>query len=272
MIKIYIVFTLSVLFNFALKAEVENKAMPKDKIEQLEKSVIEELNKRNPSKKEYHAIYNLAAREFYYLGYLKKSEEYYQKSVEVAVEVNKTEAFINLMAIAFTEKNMEKLKKQLNEANKYFNNNKKHKTVDVEMYLSSMTDVVENKISKGKVSFFSEYIRKGSFENVLKEKKYEEELLKYNIEKLLEADYASIVDYDLLNVLSRQKNVKKLFCEDQLQKYPDAFAPAIIICAMLSDYVNNRPVKEESFARLEKYFQDINGDRKYVLPYLRELK
>lgn len=260
------------LFAGVLWAEVENKALPLKSVEALEKSISEEVNKRKPTPKELQVIFNLAARELYYLGYLKKSEEYYQKSIEVETDANKTEAHINLMAIAFTEKNMEKLKAQKDKAENYFKKHKKYRSVDVEMYLSSIDDVLNKKVSQGKVSFFAEYVRKESFEEVLKEKKYEEELMKYNVEKLLEADLGTIVDYDLLNVLHRQKNVSKLFCLDQYQKYPDAFVPTVIICGILNDYLNGKTIKEESFTRLEEYFKEINGKKKYVLPYLRGLK
>lgn len=264
--------TLSFLFTAIARAEVENKATPLKNIEALEKGIIEEVQKRKPTPKELQVIYNLAARELYYLGYLKKSEDYYQKAIDVEVDVNKTEAYINLMAIAFTEKNVAKLKTQKEKAEAYFEKYKKYKNVDVEMYLSSIDDVLNKKVGKGKVSFFAEYVRKESLEQVLKEKKYEEELMKYNVEKLLETDLASIVDYDLLNVLHRQKKVSKLFCLEEYKKYPDAFAPAIIICGMLNDYISGKAISEDSFVRLEKYFQEINGQKKYVLPYLRELK
>lgn len=264
--------SIHLLFSFALHAETENKAMPQKTVEALEKSLTAEVKKRNPTKKELQVIYNLAGRELFYLGYLKKAEEYYQKSIAVDVEANKTEAYVNLMSIAFTEKNMEKLKDQREKAESYYKKHKKFRNTEVEMYLSSIDDVLNKKISPDKVSFFSEYVRKDSFENILKDKKYEEELMKYNVDKLLETDLSSIVDYDLLNVLHRQKNVKKLFCYEQYHKYSDSFAPSVIICGMLHDYLNGKKIKEESFTRLEKYFQEINGERKYLLPYLRELK
>lgn len=270
-VKIYLM-VLAFLITSEAFSEVENKAMPLQKVEALEKSISEEVKKRNPSKKELQAIYNLAARELYYLGYLKKAEEYYEKSFVVEIDVNKSEALINFMSIAFTEKDMTKLKKQRERADKYYKANTKYKNTEIEMYLSSIDDVLQNKITKDRVSFFSEYIRSGSFEKVLKEKNYEEELMKYNVERLVEADLASVVDYDLLNVLSRKKNVQKLFCYDQFKQYPDAFAPAIIVCGMLSDYLAGKELREESFTRLEKYFQEIDGDKRYILPYLRELK
>lgn len=261
------------LFTFKQVAALsENKAVPLKAIEAIEKEVIEEVKKRNPSKKELVAIYNLAGRELFYLGYLKKAEEYYQKSIDVDYDTNKTESFINLMSIALTEKNLEKLKKQKNQAEAYYKNYKKYKTVEVETYLSSIDDVLNNKVTEGKVSFFAPLIRKNRYENVLKEKKYEEELLKYNVDNFADADMSTIVDYDFLNVLYRKKNVKKLFCLDQYKKYPDAFTPAYIICGMLNEYLQGREIKEDRFKYLEKYLNEINGERKYVVPYLRELK
>lgn len=251
--------------------KAENKAFPLTKVLEYEKALTEELKKKNPSAKERQAIYNLAARELYYLGYYEKADEYYKKSIDENVNVDKSEAYINRISVQFVKKDFTTLKQRVAEARKYYTDNKKYYSKDMEMYLESMDQVVNKKTNDQKPSMFNFYTNQMSFEEGIKSKSYTELLARFNIEKLAEADYDAAMKYDLVHVLARKKMVNHLFCSEKIKPYREAFVPSVMICILLEDYLKGEKLSDEKINRLEKYFKEISDRDIYLLNAVKEL-
>ncbi|MCK6595466.1 MAG: hypothetical protein L6Q33_09725 [Bacteriovoracaceae bacterium] len=255
----------------AQMVKAENKAFPLAKVFEYEKALTEELKKRNPSAKEKQAIYNLAGRELYYLGYYDKADEYYKKSIDENVNVNKSEAYVNRISVQLIKKDSGLLKERVSEARKYFSQNKKYFSKDMEFYLSSMDEVVNKKVSNTKPGLFSFYTEQLSFKEEVKNKNYSELLARYDVQKLADADYMQNTKYDLLHVLVRKKMVSHLFCVDKIKDYRNSYAPSVMICEMLEDYLKGNKISEEKMKRLESYFEEISDTESYLLPAVKEL-
>lgn len=268
--KILLPFLLASVF-LTHQVMAENKAFSLAKVEEYEKALTEELKKKNPSAKERQAIYNLAGRELHYLGYYDKADEYYKKSLEENVSVNKSEAYINRISVQFIKKDLVLLKERIAEARKYFNTNKKYFTADMEMYLNSMDEVANNKPSGKKPGMFSFYTSQMTFKDGVKNKEYTELLARFNVEKLAEADYDAAMRYDLVHVLARKKMVNHLFCSDKIKPYRDAFVPSVMICIVLEDYLKGEKITDDKLKRLEKYFKEIDDRDIYLLNAVKEL-
>jgi len=77
-----------------------------------------------------------------------KSQEYYSKAIAINVDQDKSEAYINRIALVFSVQNKEQIKKYYQEADEYFSKNKKYKTDVIASYLNSLDDYLSKKGKK----------------------------------------------------------------------------------------------------------------------------
>ena len=104
-------------------------------IAELEKYVLDELNKKNVSQETVFFHYLLAGRETYTLGLDQYSKKYFSKALEMKVQEDKTEAYVNLIAIAHREKNDVEKKKLIAEFESFLKANSRFAVPEMTNYL-----------------------------------------------------------------------------------------------------------------------------------------
>lgn len=253
----------------------ESKILTEQDMKTIEDRVEKELaDKKNDPTKKY--FINIAtAREAYQFRFFDKADHYYSNAIALNVKEDKTEAYINRIAIAIVSKDKKRISDTYNEAKNYFEKNKKLQTKEVTYYLTSIeqslssTDPGAAKIQ----GFYGMYTTDENFKNLLKSKQYEKAFSLLNPEGMKTSeDSLRITSYDTLNVMLNKKNVKELHCNKEFKEFPDAYAYSTLICGLLNDYLKTGTFSANRMKRAETYFKEEAQEKKYLLDMVREIK
>lgn len=260
---------------FSTNVFSQSKVITSSKLKMIEDRVAKELadHKNDPSKK--FLLNMLAARETYQFRFYEKSFNYYSNAIAINVPENKTEAYINRIAISILDKDKKRISSTLNEAKNYFDKNSKLKTKEVEYYLNAIDKSLASSVDDtSKVEgFYGMYTSEESFKNLLKNKEYPKAFSLLNSEGIKKAQNSfNITTYDSLNVLINKKNVKLLYCNKEYNEYPNAYAYSTLICGLLNDYLKSGNFSDKKMKRAEKFFEEEDTDKKYLLDMVKEIK
>lgn len=256
--------TLLLVLSISSFAQEASKIVSSKDLETIEKEVQEKLQSKlvNDSKKFF--INLLAGRELYQYRFYDKAQSYYEEAIKLNVRENKTEAYINLIAIATIKDDKTLLKERYEAAKKYFDDKGNYKTKEVEYYLSA----VEKSLSgKGKVpGFYGYFSQESNLIDLVKNKEYEKGLGLLNPEALKNSHNSfNAIVYDTLNVNVNKKNVKELHCAPEYKKYPNAYTYSTLLCGLLSDYLAHGKFDEKRLKKAQTYFAQENTEKKYLL-------
>lgn len=252
-------------------AAPQSKVISSKDLEKIETEVQSKLQSSLIDDKKKFFVNLLAGRELYQYRFYDKSKKYYQDAIKLNVKENKAEAYINLIAIALNGKDQAELKSGYEAAQKYFADNSKYKTQDIEYYLSA----IEKRLSgKGEVpGFYGYFAEESNLIELIKNKEFEKGLSVINPDALKQSqDSFNIIAYDTLNVAVNKKNVKELYCAPEYKKYPNAYTYSIILCGLLSDYLKQGKFDEKKLARAQTYFKEENQEKKYLLEAVEGIK
>lgn len=266
------------LFSFVLSISTNIKAqstvVTTKEVQAIEAQVDKELQSSKLDNKKKLIATSLAGREFYQYRFYDKSKKYYQAAIAIDTKENKSEAYINLVAIAFINKDKKEIQKAYDEAQKYFGQNKRFKSQEIGYYLTSIEGYLAGKNKTNIKGFYGRFVEDANLVDLIKNKKYSEALSVLNPEALDPNGMNSLdfISYDALNVNVNKKNVKSLYCTEEFKKYPEAYTYSILICGLLNDYLTNDKFDEHRLKRAEKYFAEMDSEKAYLLEVVKEIK
>lgn len=251
--------------------KIQSQIISPKELEMIETEVTQKLkfNQLDDSKK--FLINILAGRELYQYRFYDKAKIYYQSALQLDVPDNKSEAYINLMAISIVEGNKAKLKDIYEQAKKYYSQNASYKGKEITYYLKTIESYLTGKgIIDG---YYGQFAEETNVINLIKNKEYLKALANLNPKGIKKSkNNFNIIVYDALNVAVNKKKVKELNCLEDLIKYPKAYTYSTLLCGLLSDYLSAGSFDEKRLKRARTYFAEENQDKKYLFDMVEELR
>lgn len=251
----------------------QSKIVSASEFKMIEARIEKELanDKLSPSKK---FILNMkAAAEAYQFRFYDKANKYYSNAIALKVDSDKSEAYINKIAIAVLSEEKRKIRDNLNEAISYFDENKKFKTSGVEYYLDSIKKSVSSEPSKDVSGFYGAYAREESLKNLLKDKQYQKAFSLYTEDGIKKSnDSFNVVVYDSLNILLNKKSVKHLYCDKEYKENRYAYVYSVLICGLLNDYLETGKFAEKNMKKAERYFSKTDVKNHFLLDMVKDIK
>lgn len=271
--KYYITLVLLSVF-LATNVLSQSKVLSDKEVETIEEQVDKLLQSPQINNDKKLTAYTLAGREFYQYRFYDKAKKYYQAAIKVNTTASKTEAYINLVAIALVTKNKKELQNRFDETQNYFNKNKKLKTNEVSYYLDSIEDYLSGKNKNNIKGFYGRFVEDANLAELIKSKKYSDALSVLNPEGLDPKGMNSLefISYDVLNVYVNKKNVKNLYCSNEFRKYPNAYTYSVLLCGLLNDYLTKSVFDESRMKRALNYFSEVDREKSYLLDVVKEIK
>jgi hypothetical protein len=269
----------SLFFSFLLictsgnaQSRIHSKLITQEQLEIIEKQIDSELQSKKLDRKKKLIANLLAGREFYQYRFFDKSKKYYQSAITIEIQENKSEAYINLMAIALLSKNKKELQQAYTQALDYYKKNPKYSTESIQYYLQAIQGHLTGKTKEAIKGFYGQFVSESILIELVKNKQYSEALSKLNPERMGGTENTNLetIIYDLLNV--KINKAKTLSCNDEYEKYPNAYTYSILVCGLLNDHIKDAKLDPEKLKRAEKYFSEEAQDKAYLLEVLKELK
>jgi len=277
--KSIMIFLLAILFfstpaSSVYAVEPESKILSKKDLKKIEDRVQQELKNKNLSEQKKFYLNLLAGRELYQYRFYDKAARYYQNALDMKVSENKSEAYINLMAIAIDKNDKDKVRTLYQDSKSYFEKNPQYKTADIEYYFKTIENYLPSKDQKNPpqvTGFYGRFAHEENLINLLKAKEYHKAFSLLNPQGMAQStsDF-NITVYDSLNVLLNRKDVKTLYCNKQYKQYPDSFAMSTIICSLLNDFLDKGKFEEKHLKTADLYFKE-NSEKKYIFDMVSEL-
>lgn len=265
---------LSICLMSTAYSSTPSKILTSEQLKAIEEQVDRELKSEKLDDTKRLAANLLAGREFYQYRFFDKSKKYYEAAIALPVNGNKTEAYINLMAIAVTAKKKQELKVQYDLAQDYFKKNQNLNTDEVKYYLAAIESHLTGKSSSPVKGFYGPFAKESSLVELFKNKKYSDVLVAINPEALESDEQITLetIIYDSANVALNKKSVKKMYCMPEYKKYPNAYTYGVLLCGLLNDYVETSKFNAERLKRAETYFSKDNTDKAYLFEVVKEIK
>ncbi len=254
--------------------EPDSKILSKKELKKIEERVQQELkNKSLPEEKKFF-LNLLAGRELYQYRFFEKAARYYQNAIEMNVSENKSEAYINLIAIAIDKNDKEKVRSLYEDSKNYFQKNPQFKTADIDYYFKTLENYLplkKNQMPPEVKGFYGRFAHEENLINLIKAHEYQKAFSLLNPQGAAQStnDF-NITIYDSLNVLLHKKEVKTLYCNKQYKQYPDSFAMSTIICSLLNDYLEKGKFEDKHVKLADLYFKE-NSEKKYIYDMVGEL-
>lgn len=255
--------------------EPASKILSKKDLKKIESRVQDELKGKNLTTEKKFFLNLLAGRELYQYRFYDKSAQYYRNAIAMNVDENKTEAYINLVAIAIDKGDKEKVRSLYNESKAYFAKNPQFKTSEIDYYLSTLENYLPQKAGDKEPpkieGFYGRFAQEENLINLIKAKDYQKAFSLLNPEGVARStnDF-NITVYDSLNVVLKKKNAGQLYCSKQYKQYPDSFAMSTIVCSLLTDYLQKGKFDDKHVKTANLYFKE-NSDKQYIYDLVNEL-
>lgn len=211
--------------------------------------------------------------EAYQYRFFDKAFRYYSNAIALKVENDKAEAYINRVAIAIVSEDKRKIRDNLNEAISYFEENKKFKTTEVELYLDSVKKSMSSEPQKAVSGFYGAYVREENLKNLLKDKKYQKAFSLFSEDGIKKSeDSFNVVVYDTLNILLNKKSVKHLYCDKEYKENLHAYVNSVLICGLLNDYLESGKFSDKKMKKAERYFLKTDAKNNFLLDMVKDIK
>ncbi|MDD4973740.1 MAG: hypothetical protein PHY93_05285 [Bacteriovorax sp.] len=260
---------------YVLSAYAQNnsKIIAPNDLKMIEDKVQSELKSPVLSDDKKFLINIIAGRELYQYRFYDKSQIYYENALKINTSENKTEALVNLIAIAINKSDKEKVRSLYEEAQNYYEKKSAFKTRDIDYYLNAVANYLSDKKAKQIDGFYATFAREEDLINLLKNKEYQKAFISINPAGLKKStNNFNITVYDSLNVLMNKKGVKELNCATEYKKYPKAYTYSIIICGLLTDYLESGKFSDKKMKRATSYFLNDNPEKNYLFELVKEIK
>ncbi|OUR99915.1 hypothetical protein A9Q84_02475 [Halobacteriovorax marinus] len=266
--KVFLVSLLCLIFtgnSFAADERIKSA-------EQIERFFLDEMKVSKPTDTSKFYFYNLAAREFYSYKFYDKSLEYYELAIAMKVSEDKTEAFINLMAIEHAKKR-EITKKTYERVMKYLKGSGKIKEAGISRYMNFISEsFFSDKPAKDFRGFFGQYSKDKSIKSYIKNKEYKKALSLINDKSVYDSDIVNRVQFDLLRSLVLGKAKFKLSCKSTLDKFPNSFAWSMKVCRTLVNYQKGRTPSSKDVSKIKSSLKKQSESRLYFAVAVEDLK
>lgn len=253
----------------------QSKIISDKDVKIIEEQVEKELNNpKNDSAKKFQ-LNMLTAREAYQFRFYDKSFHYYSNAIAMDVDADKTEAYINRIAISILANDKKRITENYDDAKKYFSKNQKYKTQSVDYYLATIEKSLslDPSIGPRPVGYLGAYAQDENFTNLLKNKQYQKAFSLIDSEKIKKSKSTlQVTSFDTLNVLLNKKNVKELYCNKDFKKFPDDYSYGILVCRLLNDYLKDGKFSAKNMKRAETYFKAEDPGKQYLLDMIKEIK
>jgi hypothetical protein len=255
----------------------DSKIFSEKELKTLEDTLSKKLTDTKLTNKQKFYVFLRVGRELYQYRYIDKSKKYYQDAIKINVDENKSEAYINIIAIDVLKKDKIQVKSDYELAKAYYDSHPKFKTKEIdyyfkslEMYLPSNGKVENKEIIAG---FFGAFASEENLINLIKSKDYDQAFSLISPKNLDESNNDfNIIVYDLLNVFHNKKSVKKLYCDKQFNQYPNSFAYSTILCGLINDYLKTNDFSAARIKMADVYFKKENTDKLYLYDLAQEIK
>jgi len=241
-------------------------------MEEIEKFFLDEMKVSKPSKVSKFFFYNLAAREFYTYKFYKKSLEYYELAIAMDVKEDKTEAFINLMAIEHA-RDRKITQATFDRVMKHFKSSGKIKDGGIAHYMEFISNsFFSEKPTEEFQGFYGQFSKDKSIKKYITNKEYKKALSLINSQSIDSSDIVNRVQYDLLRSLVLGKSKIKLSCKDTLDKYPHSFSWSMGVCRTLVKYQKGRTPSSRDVSKIKSSLEKQSESRLYFVKALEDLK
>jgi hypothetical protein len=245
------------------------------KINEIKTNFEQALKETKQSEERKFYLYLLAGRELFNYRFYQDSALYFNKAIDQKLALNKTEAYLKLIAIAFIQKDSKDMTKNVQMAEEYFKKNPSYLSAEIKEYLNFINTSVLKKNPKEKTAvikgFYGHYAQLSDIQDDIKNHEYPKALSAFNEQAIENASIDLKITYDLLNVLVNKKNVGKLLCSPSLTKYPGSYSYGIMLCEVLSKFLRDGKVENKDFDKLNDYFKTTHTEKKYLLHAASEL-
>lgn len=263
-----------ILISSFLNNPVNAQVLSEKDVKLIQEKVDAQLKDTSLSEDKKLLLAITTAKEAFSFHYYDLANKYYEIAIKSSSKENKAEAYINRLAISLKQKEKSKISTQLEELKKYIQANDKYKTKEIEYYIKSIdASLSHNESPENIPGFYGQYATEEQFKNLITDKKYDKALAFINPNVLAENnDSFTVISYDTLNILVNKKNVTKLYCSEELKKYPDAYAYGPLICQLLTDYLKSGKMQKGNLARTEKYFKTNSPNMKFLFEAVKGIK
>ena len=240
-------------------------------IDDWEKFILKELTTLPvmSHEKEWFLLMS-AAREFKSYNYLKKSHEYYLKAFNHSHKGDKSEAVIELLALA-QEQNQD-LTPHLKRAEDWFKANPNYATKEIKNWLRLMAGHTKGETPLQDIqAYHLVWARDQRIQELMKEKKFQEAYQLLGPQKLAEANINDKIRYDLLASLAIGKKASPpLWCAPVLAEYSTSLTWSMRVCRYLKAWREGKK-STETISTIKEQFKKENPERLHWVQALEKL-
>lgn len=248
---------------------------PKEMV-QIETMFKEAVKTKNLSNKKILSLHLIAGKELFQYRFYDKAEQYFLNAVNIKAEENKSDGYINLIAIGLIKKDKSKVQTAYDQARNYFLKNDHYKNKEINYYLNSVESYLlsEDGIKAKDVSgFYGAFFQEEKLISLIQKKEYKKAFSSINSKEMINSnDDFNIIIFDVLNVIINKKEVQTLYCNKQYQKYPKSYVYTVILCSLLNDYLQKGKFDPKHIQRAEKYFKKDDEEKMYLFNMLKDVK
>lgn len=260
------------LFIISLSAWSQKSTKPTpQQIDEWEKFILTQLATLPvmAPEKEWFLLMS-TAREFKSYNYLKKSQDYYLKAFNHSHKGDKSEAVIELLALAHEQN--ENLAPSLERAQKWFKDNPSLATDEIKNWLRLMEGHQSGATPTQDIQAYHRvWARDQRIHELMKAKKFKEAYQLLGPQKLTDANINDKIRYDLLASLAMgKKTAPPLWCAPVLTEYSTSLTWSMRVCRYLKAWREEKR-STETIATIKEQFKKENPERLYWVQALEAL-
>jgi hypothetical protein len=257
-------------FSFICWAQTNTRPSTQQ-IDEWEKYILKELTKLPllSQEKEWFLIMS-AAREFKAYNYLKKSQDYYLKAFNHSYQGDKSEAVIELLALAYDQQ--EELAPHVERAQTWFKKNPNHASKEIKDWLHLMNGYTKGETPTRDIpTYHLIWAQDQRIQELMKAHKYSEAYQLLGPQSLEEANINDKIRYDLLTSLVMGKKASpSLWCAPVLAEYPTSITWSMRVCRYLKAWREGTK-SPETITSIKEQLNKENPERLYWVQALDKL-
>lgn len=261
------------IFFISIFSAHSTESLSAEEIKKIETAWLAEFKAGKPSLEREYLVYLNIAQDFMLHGLDDQSIKYLNKAIDLEVQENKTQAYIDLIMLS-EKRSDESFKENLDALQKYWQKNPKLTNKELKEYLNSLMKIEKGKFSTADFShrFYGVTAREKVFHDSIKAKDYAKALSLMNASHVKDAGIVAQVKFDLLMTLAKKERSHQLLCSEAFKKYGKVYSYSMMVCSILHDYQKTQTVKAESLQELENYFKDQPSQESYLIELVKDLR
>lgn len=252
---------------------LESVVLQKSELDKMEKDFALILKSSTLSSDKKLAANLAVARELYQYRYYKKAEKYFNQAITIDSSSDKSEAFINQIAIALLLKNETLSQKYLADAKAYYAKFPQFYSEENKYYINSITSIKSNSPETTPAGYYGSFVVDAQIKELIKNKKYSDALLKFNAQEMQKSsDSALVLTYDLLTLVKTPSQKFIPLCKKAYDKKPNAYTYSAILCDLVIKKVNHKKIATADLERAHLYFKEDDTQYAYLFDFFKEIK